>query len=109
MKNKELTVLLEQFTKPELLAMFADSGIKATDKKDILIENITKAGVSDEKINALERVLSDRAKAVKELNKRPDYVVVHPIKEGKELLVRGDEYKGKFAAKFLKEGQIKAG
>jgi hypothetical protein len=36
-------------------------------------------------------------------------IVVRAIKEDGKLYKPGDEYKGRFAAKFLKDGQLKKG
>jgi hypothetical protein len=107
----KLKTLLEQFTKPELLAVFSNLKLKAPDKKEVWIEVIIEAGLSDEKIEALEKVLADKEKEpveeVVEEPVAPVYIVVHQIREDGKHFKIGSEYTGRFVKRFLKHGQIK--
>jgi len=93
--------MLASLTKEKLIRFFPSLNLKMASSKDDLIAQILSGNPTSDEIRGLEIYFD------KEPEPEPRFIVVYPIQEDGRLFERGSQYTGRFAEKFLRDGQIK--
>lgn len=119
---------LGKFTKQQLLEIFPSLGIQPSENKGFIIEAIISGSPTDEEKVVFEASLIEKVKLLEdaksmvpkaaakvftdgteEYKVKPGdkFIVEHTIKEDGKVFKKGDDYKGKKAGRYMRDGQIR--